>query len=451
MGEKTSPVDPDSLRKRRGTPFWHPRGLKVMNSVRLPEIRFLEHKLANGLQVILYRDNQVPLVHITLHYRVGSSYEKPGLSGLAHLFEHMMFQGSRNVGKNEHGRHVDSAGGRWNASTSKDRTNYYETLPSHFLELGLWLEADRMHSLNITEENFENQRQTVIEEKKQSYDNRPYGLAYLRFDELAYQNWAYAHPIIGSVEDLQAASLEDALEFHRSFYGPGNAVLVLSGNLQEEEALQAVTRYFGSIPDETSVRTPDLSEPEQEEEKFEVISDPLAALPAVSVGYHMPPFGSREYYSLSVLSMILGWGDSSRLYRKLVYEKNWITGLSVGPNQHKGPELFMLWFQVQAGAQVGTVLNTVEEELDRIGQEGVRPRELEKARNQITHRFVSRFATVSRIGELLARCVLFYEDPGVINRELELFLSVSAEEIRETAQRVFRRENRVVIVVEPTS
>ena len=193
--------------------------------------------MSNGLEVILYRDNRIPLTHVSLHYRVGSSYEKRGESGLAHLFEHMMFEGSENVGKNEHGRLLDAAGGSWNASTSKDRTNYYATVPSNYLDLALWLEADRMRSLLITPENFENQRQTVIEEKKQSYDNRPYGRAHLRFDELAYTNWAYGHPVIGQIEDLQKFTLEQAIDFHRRFYGPGNAVLVVAGDIVEADAL----------------------------------------------------------------------------------------------------------------------------------------------------------------------------------------------------------------------
>ena len=175
-----------------------------MEQFKVPEIRFEQHHLSNGLDVILAPDSRVPLVHLSLYYNVGSSHETKGYSGLAHLFEHLMFQGSGNLGPNEHGVLIDRAGGEWNASTSKDRTHYYETVPSHFLDLVLWLEADRMRSLNISPENFENQRQTVLEEKRESYDNRPYGPAHLRFDEIAYGNWVYSHPIIGSEEDLQA-------------------------------------------------------------------------------------------------------------------------------------------------------------------------------------------------------------------------------------------------------
>lgn len=412
-------------------------------------IEFEEHYLSNGLQVILHAHSRAPLVHVSLHYRVGSSYEAQGRSGFAHLFEHMMFQGSQNVGKAQHGLYVDQAGGRWNASTSKDRTNYFETLPSQYLDLALWLESDRMRSLEITPENFENQRRTVIEEKKQSYDNRPYGLSFLRFDELAYNNWAYAHPIIGSVEDLESADIEDARDFHRRFYGPGNATLVLSGDIEPAEALDRVRLYFEGIPDRTEVKVPDLSEEEQKEEKRETVKDRLAPLPAVSAGYQMGSLGSNDYYALSLLALVLAGGDSSRFYRKLVYDQNWITSLYAGPNQYRGPELFRIAFQIQDKVDSETILHTVDDELQDIAAKGVTDAELEKARNQITSRFVSRMATVSRIGELLAHYAVLYDDVNMINQELDRFHSVTNEEIQLLAAKVFTSRKRTLILTEP--
>lgn len=420
-----------------------------MSELQIPPIEFQEHRLENGLQVILHRNERVPLVHLTLHYRVGSSYEKRGKSGFAHLFEHMMFQGSENVPKTAHGKYVDQAGGRWNASTSKDRTNYYDTVPAHFLDLALWLEAERMRSLAVTGENFENQRRTVIEEKKQSYDNQPYGLAYLRFDELAYQNWSYAHSIIGSIEDLEAATLEDAQEFHGSFYGPGNATLVLTGDFDEREALEKISEHFQSIADRTRAQQPDLNEPEQTACKVEVMRDPLAVLPALYMGYHMAALGTTEYYALSLIGLVLAGGISSRFYRELVYRRNWITGLSAGPNQYRGPEMFLLWLQIQDQIDPKDVLNFVEEELGRIGEEGVSEEELEKARNQLSHRFVSRLATVTQVGELLARYAVLYDDPHHINREPELLMAVEKEQIQEVAKRVFQSRNQTRILIQP--
>jgi len=412
-------------------------------------IDFSEYRLSNGLQVILYRDNRIPLVHVSLYYRVGSSYEQRGQSGLAHLFEHMMFEGSENVAKNEHGRLLDAAGGSWNASTSKDRTNYYATVPSNFLDLALWLEADRMHSLRITPENFENQRQTVIEEKKQSYDNRPYGRAHLRFDELAYSNWAYGHPVIGHVEDLKALTLEQAIEFHGNFYGPGNAVLVVAGDIDDSDALARIDRYFLPIADRTRAVAPDLSEPAQEQEKKEVQRDVLAALPAMLLGFHMPEYGSRDHYALSILSLILTQGESSRLYRKMIYDNNWVTSVYSGPNQYKGPQLFTVWCQMQNGNPPEQIQTELMQELRRIGEASVSDRELEKARNNISHAFLTRLTRVSQIGEALAGYAVFLDDPGAINTDLERFLDIGAKDIQAAAERVFAAENLTAILVLP--
>ena len=414
----------------------------------IPPIRFRQEKLKNGLNVILYSDRRVPLVHVTFHYRVGSSYERPGKSGLAHLFEHLMFQGSQNVGKAEHGRHVDSVGGRWNASTSKDRTNYFETVPSNALELALWLEADRMRSLKVTPENFENQRQTVIEEKKQSYDNRPYGSALLRFDALAYENWAYAHPIIGSVDDLRKATVEDAVTFHRSHYGPDNATLVVAGDLLEEEALQLVSNHFEDIELRTDATAPDLDEPRQSEEKLEVVRDELAPLPMLHLGYHIPFAGSRAHYALSVLALVLARGESSRLYRRMIYDNNWVASLSAGPNLYRGPQMFVFWFQTQDGVDIQTVQEALEEELSRVRDLRISDQELEKARNQVLYRAVSSRATIQGIGEGLAQYMTYFEDPMLINLEVERFLEVTAEEILAVARQFLVPENRTTIIVE---
>lgn len=414
----------------------------------LPCIKFEENRLDNGLQVVVCPDHSVPLVHVSLHYGVGSSYESLGFSGFAHLFEHMMFQGSKNVPKNGHGRYVDNAGGSWNASTSKDRTNYYETVPSHFMELALWLEADRMRSLQITDENFENQRRTVIEEKKQVYDNRPYGLATLRFEELAYENWAYAHSVIGAVEDLEKATLEDALSFHETYYGPANAILVLCGDVHSQ-AWDMIESHFGSISDGTHASPPVLEEPEQRSGKEELVKDQLAVLPAVYLGYHMPSLGSPEYYALSVLALVLSSGESSRLYRKLIHEKNWITHLSLGPNQYKGPELFYIWFQVQSEIKIDRVLEAVEKELDAVCTGRISETELEKARNRIRVSFVNRLSRISRVGQALADYALLFGDPETINREINSYLAVTREDVMSAAQRIFRPENRTAIVVEP--
>ncbi len=414
-----------------------------------PRIEFVEHRLPNGLRVVLAPRDRIPLAHVALQYRVGSSYETPGRSGFAHLFEHMMFQGSAQVKKSEHGLLIDQAGGQWNASTNKDRTHYFETVPSHFLELALWLEADRMASLAVTEENFENQRRTVIEEKKQSYDNQPYGLAHLRFDELAYSNWAYAHPIIGSVQDLEEATIADAVDFHRRFYGPGNAVLVLTGDFEVDPALTLVQRHFGPIEDGTTREMPDLSEPAQSHRKVEELEDNLALLPAIGIAFHMPELDSPDFYALSMLSLLLAEGDSSRLYQRFVYDNNWITGLYAGPNQHRGPGLFRIWFQVQQGATPDRLLAALDEELHRFSEQTVPEAELDKARAQIKFRMVNRMERISRIGALLAEATSLLDDPNLANEQLERYLSVTATQLRDTAQRTFLADNQSLLIVHP--
>ncbi|HSR68876.1 MAG TPA: pitrilysin family protein [Acidobacteriota bacterium] len=412
-------------------------------------IDFQEHHLDNGLKVILAPRTRIPLVHVTVHYKVGSSYESPGFSGFAHLFEHMMFQGSENVTKNEHGRLIDEVGGHWNASTNKDRTNYYATLPSHHLRLGLWLEAERMRSLKVTPESFENQRSTVIEEKKQNYDNRPYGEAFLTFDRLAYQSWAYAHPVIGDEEDLRKARVEDAQAFHRRHYGPDNAILVISGDFDPAEAMTAVEDYFGVITHQTDSRPPEIEEPAQQEAKLKVIEDPLATLPAVYMGFHMPEMGSDDFYALSMLAIILTQGNSSRLYNQFIYRRNWMTSLSGGPNNYRGPELFNLFYLIHRQVAVDEVVEAVMEELARTGEQEVSQEELEKARNLYAYRFVSGCAKVSTIGERLARYAVYFGDPARFNDDLRRYEEVTPRRMMEAAARTFRPQNSTILKILP--
>lgn len=420
-----------------------------MEQFKVPEIRFEHHHLSNGLEVILAPDCRVPLVHLSLYYNVGSSHETRGYSGLAHLFEHLMFQGSGNLGPNEHGVLIDRAGGEWNASTSKDRTHYYETVPSHYLDLVLWLEADRMRSLNISPENFENQRQTVLEEKRESYDNRPYGPAHLKFDEIAYGNWVYSHPIIGTEEDLKECTLEDVLDFHRTHYGPGNAVLVLSGDFDPGNGLERVREFFEGIEDLTSPCFPDLSEPGSKAAREEVMSDPLAVLPALTLGYHMGPMASDEYFDSTLLSVILVDGDSSRFYRKYVYEHNWITELYAGPDQQIGPQIFRIWAQVQDAVDPENIMEEMKKDLKMIGEEGISEEEMNIARNQLIYRQVSMMSTSSSVGELLGFFQSSLGEAAMINGHLNRYLEVTPERIKRSAQRVFSGDKHSSIIVVP--
>ncbi|HEU4930048.1 MAG TPA: pitrilysin family protein, partial [Candidatus Krumholzibacteria bacterium] len=251
-------------------------------------IEYEEHTLPNGLRVVLSEDHSVPVVAVNVWYHVGSANEEKGRSGFAHLFEHMMFQGSENVAKGDHMKHVSEAGGSMNGSTNNDRTNYYETLPSNRLNLGLWLEADRMRSLKVTSENFENQRETVKEERRQGIDNQPYGEAFLVSDTLGYDGWPYDHTVIGSMDDLDAAEVPNVQAFFDKYYCPANAVLVVVGDIDPKKTMAMVKEYFGDIPAGTKATFPTWQEPFNKGERRKVVDSPKANVPALFATYQIP-------------------------------------------------------------------------------------------------------------------------------------------------------------------
>jgi predicted Zn-dependent peptidase len=306
----------------------------------LPPLKFTDTHLANGLRVIISEDHAAPVVAVSVTYAVGAKDERPGRTGFAHLFEHMMFKGSENVGGGEHFYHIFSNGGVMNGSTSKDRTNYFELLPKNQLDLALFLESDRMRSLAITKENLENQRQAVKEERRLNYDNRPYGLIYEKASELVYQNFPYKHVPIGSMEDLDAASVDDVKQFFQTYYAPNNANLAIVGDVDTKSTLEKVKKYFGDIPRQEAPKRPDLAEPVQAAEKRIIINDKLARLPRVDVFYKAAPATSKDFAVLTVIDELLGTGESSRLYQKLVKETESAVQANSTRMGHVGPGLF---------------------------------------------------------------------------------------------------------------
>ena len=294
-----------------------------------PKVRveFTEIMLENGLRVQLVEDHSAPVIALNVAYDVGSRNERKGLTGFAHLFEHMMFKGSQNVGDGEHFYQVFSNGGSMNGTTNADLTLYFETLPANQLELALFLEADRMRSLEITQEKLDNQRHAVQEERRLRIDNQPYGRADERFSEVFYDNFAYKHSTIGSMEDLNAASIEDVAQFFRTYYAPNNAVLSLVGDFSKEEAVRLIRKYFEGVPRQPEPAPIDLKEPPQRAERRETLTDPLARLAQVQVGYKTAPGSRPDQYALQVLSSVLQGGDSSRLYQSLSKEKELVAGV----------------------------------------------------------------------------------------------------------------------------
>ncbi|HEX6185559.1 MAG TPA: pitrilysin family protein [Pyrinomonadaceae bacterium] len=420
-----------------------------MSTVTLPQIGVERYTLANGLRVVLSEDHSVPVVSVAVYYDVGSRNEREGRTGFAHLFEHMMFQGSENVPKAGHFQYVFNNGGTMNGTTSSERTNYFETLPSSQLPLALWLESDRMRSLKVTQENLDNQREAVKEEKRLSYDNRPYSSAFLRLNELVYRNPRNAHSTIGSMEDLDAATVEDVQEFFRVYYAPNNAVLTVCGDFDPAEARALVERYFATIPSQAPPPPVDVSEPEEVASRGEVYRDPFAQLPAIMLGWKAPARRTPEFYPLSLGSDLLLDGDSSRLYQRLVKDEESVVGIQGGLGERRGPSTLYIFAIPKPGHTTEAIRATIREEVERLGTEGPSPEEMEKLRNTLLNDAVrSRQSTLYR-AQRLAEYTLYDGDPTLLNTELTRYLAVTPEEIRAAVGKYLLTDNHSVIEVVP--
>jgi predicted Zn-dependent peptidase len=347
------------------------------------DVAFKEFRLNNGLRVILAADHSAPTYSICLTYNVGSRDERPGRTGFAHLFEHMLFQGSENIGKGEHFILVQNNGGSANGTTNADRTNYFETLPANQLELGIFLEADRMRALNITQANLDNQRQTVQEERRQSFDNRPYGRTHEAVIATAYSNFAYQHSVIGSMEDLNAATVQDAADFFRIYYAPNNAVLSLVGDFDVDIALGLIKKYFEGIPPQSAPPVPDVAEPEQKTERRKVIEDAFAQAPRLDIVYKIPAGNTPDWYALSVLGQVLSGGISSRWYQKLVKDKEVALSVSAGPDERRGPSLFWISITARPGTDLAALEKLIYEDIERLQNEEIADGELSAVQMQL--------------------------------------------------------------------
>lgn len=418
----------------------------------LAGIEVRRERLASGLRVVLNPDRGVPTVGIAVYYDVGSRNEVRGRSGFAHLFEHMMFQGSANVGKGEHFVLITQRGGSMNGTTSTDRTNYFETLPSNELELGLWLEADRMRSLAVTAENFENQRAVVMDERRQSYENQPYASSFLRANELAYGDyWPYAHSTIGDMEDLVNAPLSAVQEFWTQYYGPNNAVLSISGDFEPDEAMALVRRHFDDIqPRPVPAYDPPAIQP-QTAERRDALVDPLADLPALHINWHIPPSREADHYALEMLSLVLGHGRSSRLYRELVHERQLVSEISASTDDRRGPDLFSVFGLVADGHTAEEVEPLVYAQIERIAREGVTERELTRVQNQVRSFFVFGLQSNLERARNLAEFEMYWGDAALIRTELDRYVAVSRADVQRVAARYFTATNRSVLHVTPAA
>jgi zinc protease len=419
----------------------------------VPVVRFTDGRLPNGLRVIVAPDPLAPVVAINVWYDVGSKHERPGKTGFAHLFEHLMFQGSRHVGKAEHLAIVQSAGGTLNGTTYFDRTNYFETLPSHRLDLGLWLEADRMATLldAVNQENLDNQRDVVKNEKRQSYDNRPYGSFYERMIAAVFPpEHPYHHTPIGSMEDLDAASLEDVRTFFRTYYVPNNAVLSIVGDVDADEAMTAALRYFGPIPPGDVPPLGDLSMPPHIGTEVRAEVEDAVPLVRVHFGFRTPPFGTPAFDALEVATQVLCGGQGSRLHRRLVRERRIAQDVAafVLPLVDGGSTLAG-WATVRPECDPAEVEAGFLAELDRVVEEPVTDDELARARALIESEELSALGRVEEVADRLGMYATLFDRPGMINEELSRYLAVDAGMIRDAAAQVFREDNRAIITYVP--
>jgi zinc protease len=413
------------------------------------DIDFKEFKLKNGLRVLLAEDHRAPTYSICVTYNVGSRDERPGRTGFAHLFEHMLFQGSENVGKGEHFILVQNNGGSANGTTNIDRTNYFETLPANQLELGIFLEADRMRAPAITQANFDNQRLTVQEERRQSYDNRPYGKTYEAVIGLAYDNFPYKHSTIGSMEDLNAATVQDAEAFFRTYYAPNNAVLSMVGDFKTDVALGLIKKYFETIPPQTPPAAPDMSEPEQNGERRKVIEDGFAQTPRLDIVYKIPPANTPDWYALDFLGHVLSSGVSSRLYQKFVKEKELALSVYADANEQRGPSLF--WFSIMArpNTNLGELEKLLYEEIARLQNESVADWELKKVQMQLRRQRAQQLYSSRSRANSLGHFAVYYDDPQLINSIWRKYELVTRADLQRVVRTYFKETNRTIVTTLP--
>jgi predicted Zn-dependent peptidase len=417
----------------------------------VPKINFTEHTLPNRLRVILAPDHTAPVVAISVTYNTGSRSERPGRTGFAHLFEHMMFQGSEHVGKGEHFILVFNNGGNMNGTTNEDRTNYFEALAKNQLDLALFLESDRMRSLVVNQGNLDNQRNAVQEERRVGIDNQPYGKAEEEIDNLAYDNFAYKHSTIGSMADLDAATVDDVKDFFRIYYAPDNAVLVLVGDFDPAEALQKVEKYFGSIPSQPAPPPVTMDEPEHYGERRETIYDPLARVPMIIMAYHIPAGNTPDNYAMQVLANVLATGESSRLYQLLVKEQQLLTQVQVQADARRGPSLFYILANLRPGVKTEDVEKAIDEEIDNVQKNGITQRELEKARTQFRRSQIQARQSDLNVAIRLGHDAVYFNDPDLINTIFEKYNAVPADQVKQAAVKYLVPTERAVVIDLPTA
>jgi zinc protease len=415
------------------------------------KISFIEYDLDNGLHVILHQDNSTPIVAVTILYHVGSKNEDPNRTGFAHFFEHLLFEGSENIKRGEFDKYITHAGGTNNANTSNDRTFYYELLPSNQLELGLWLESERLLHAKIEPIGVETQREVVKEEKRQRMDNQPYGSILTEILKRAYTVHPYRWPTIGSLDHLNEATLDEFIQFYKTFYVPENATLTIAGDIDLEETKKLVAKYFKDIPrGGKEIPRPNIVEPSQEAEIRDIVYDNIQ-LPAVIQAYHMPAQGTDEAYALNMLSTLLSGGKSSRMFKALVDEQKKAFTVQAFPFSSEDPGLYLVFGLVNMGVNIDDLEAAMDSEIDRVKSELISEKEFQKIRNQVESRFVQSNSTMAGVAEQLANYHVYFGDTNLINTEIDRYMKVTREDLQRVANKYLVKENRVVLHYLPKS
>ena len=416
-------------------------------------------KLPNGLKVVLSRDTTAPTAVVAVYYNIGFRNEPRSRTGFAHLFEHMMFQGSRNLGKMEFIKLVEKNGGLLNGSTRFDFTNYFQVVPSHTLETILWAEADRMRGLQIDSANLKNQQEVVKNEVKVNVLNQPYGgFPWIDLPMAANENWYNAHNFYGDLAHLDAATLADVSSFFRTFYAPNNAVLVVTGDFEPRQTIEWVRKYFGDIPPAPQPPPPDLREPRQTKERRAGRTDPLANRPALGVAYHVPERNTPEWYAFGLLDQILGQGTDALLYDEIVRKRGFAGEVTAGINwglgnmyDYRGPMLWMVQYFHDSSVPADSLLAAMDRVIERLQAVAVDRATLDRAQVKIRADLYQNLEAFGGFGRanLLASFALFDDDPGRINRLESEFAKVTPALLQRTAREYLRRTNRTVYVITP--
>tara|TARA_B100001093_G_scaffold518208_1_gene602288 strand:- start:1306 stop:2625 length:1320 start_codon:yes stop_codon:yes gene_type:complete len=414
-----------------------------------PKIDFVEYNLKNGLKVILHENHKTPIVAVSVMYHVGAKNENPERTGFAHFFEHLLFEGSENIERGEFFKYIENAGGTNNANTSNDRTFYYEVLPSNQLELGLWLESERLMHAKIDTIGVETQNEVVKEEKRLRIDNQPYGSFLAEMNKRAFKEHPYRWTTIGKMEHLDAATLDEFMDFYHKFYVPENAILSIAGDINIAETKKLVEAYFGPIPrGENKIEPVSIIEPPLANEIRDTVYDNIQ-LPGVMMAYRIPEAGTEDFYAIELMSMILSQGESSRLNKKCVEKTESAMYVGAFPFDSEDPGLSFVFAIANSDVEPDKLELEINDEFKKIQSELISDKEYDKVRNMLENDFIYNFTSMIGIAEDLANYEMYYGDANLINTELERYLKVSKEDIQRVANKYFVPSNRVVLYYLP--